>query len=266
MCDNNEMANLTELFQKKGVTNCYLLPAEIETLHRSGTIHYYIQEDNAILLHDKAMCRRLYYFINNFDSLLDLSDDSDYLCEVIYRGDNAPEKEVAYLEKNGFENKAVRSIFQLLYKDATPYTMHSGCEIRLANNIMEIEESCLLFNATFDNFSGDFITSDEYEDLFVHNAVTVAIDENGQIAGAYHHDCEKNVAWGRHLAVKSEYRGRSVGKDLLYDYIERYHNNKGVNRFMLWCLIDNVAAVRMYETTGFKTIGRNCISMIKTKQ
>ena len=54
-------------------------------------------------------------------------------------------------------------------------------------------------------------------------------------------------------------------EDLLYDFVERYHA-QGATRFMLWCTIDNVAAVKMYETTGFKTIGRNCISMIRKKK
>lgn len=251
--------------QNTEVTNCFLHPSEIEDLLHNGVMHRYQSGNNTILLHDKATCRRLYYYINDFDSIVELPNNSDYLCEVIYRGEKVPELEVDYLRKMGFENNAVRSIYQLLYKEATPYNIHSGCEIRFAKDIEEIEEACQLFNATFDNISGDYITPNEYEVLLSGNAITIAIDENGKIAGAFHHDCVKNVAWGRHLAVKGEYRGRSVGKDLLYDFVERYHA-QGANRFMLWCTIDNVAAVKMYETTGFKTIGRNCISMIRKKK
>ena len=246
------------------VTNCYLHPIEVEKLLQSGNMHRYQSGSNIILLQDKPTCCRLYYFINDFDSIIELADDKDYLCEVIYRGEKVPESELEYLRRMGFENNAVRSIYQLIYKEATPYTMRSGCAIRFANSIEEVKEACQLFNATFDNISGDYITSDEYIDLLSGKAITVAIDEDGRMAGAYQHDCIKNVAWGRHLAVKGEYRGRSVGKDLLYDFVERYHA-QGANRFMLWCIIDNIAAVKMYKTTGFKTIGRNCVSMIRKK-
>ena len=260
------MTNQIEGSKQNGeVTNCYLHPLEVEKLLQSGNMHRYQSGSNIILLQDKATCCLFYYFINDFDSIIELADDKDYLCEVIYRGEKVPELELEYLRRMGFENNAVRSIYQLMYKEATPYAMRSGCAIRFANSIEEVKEACLLFNATFDNISGDYITSDEYMDLLSGKAITVAIDENGRMAGAYQHDCMKNVAWGRHLAVKGEYRGRSVGKDLLYDFVERYHA-QGATRFMLWCTIDNVAAVKMYETTGFKTIGRNCISMIRKKK
>ena len=258
----SDISQILDTIQGKAETNCFLLSNEIENLYKKGVLHCYTSGGNVVLLQDRANSKRLYYFINDFDSIIELPEDSDYLCEVIYRGDKIPEREIEYLQKLGFEQNAVRSIYQLFYKDATPYTMRSGCEIRFANSLNEVEEACQLFNATFDNISGDFISPDEYESLLTGKTITVAIDENGNIAGAYQHDCAKNVAWGRHLAVKGGYRGRSVGKDLLYDYIERYHE-QGANRYMLWCTIDNTAAVRMYDSTGFKTIGRNCISMVK---
>ena len=261
----SDITQILNVIQGKTKTNCFLLPNEIEILYQKGELHCYKSGDNVVFLQDRANSKRLYYFIKDFDSIIELPEESDYLCEVIYRGETIPEKEIVYLERLGFERNAIRSIYQLLYKEVTPYVMRSGCEIRLANNLDEVEEACQLFNATFDNISGDFISPEECETLLTVKAITVAIDENGKIAGAYQHDCAKNVAWGRHLAVKGGYRGRSVGKDLLYDYIERYHE-QGANRYMLWCTIDNTAAVRMYDSTGFKTIGRNCISMVKTKK
>lgn len=257
-----DIGKILDIIQCKAETNCFLLPNEIENLYRKGELHCYQNGDNIILLQDKATHKRLYYFINNPNTLLELPCECDYLCDIVYRGENSPEHSVEYLQKNGFEKSALRFIYQLFYKDIVPYTMQSGCEIRYAENIDEVEDACVLFNATFDNITGDYITPEEYKSLLDSHYITVAIDENGKIAGAYQHDCQKNVAWGRHLAVKDGYRGRSVGKDLLYDYIERYQAH-GANRYMLWCTIDNTAAVRMYDSTGFKTIGRNCISMVK---
>ena len=58
------------------------------------------------LLQDRANSRRLYYYINDFDSIIELPEDSDYLCELIYRGERIPDKEIEYLQRLGFEQNA----------------------------------------------------------------------------------------------------------------------------------------------------------------
>lgn len=258
----SDINHILAIIQGKADTNCFLLPNEIEQLFIKGSLRCYQEGENTILLQDKSTHKRLYYFISDMENLFELPNDYDYLCDIVYRGEKRPVKEIAYLQEIGFEERTLRSIYQLIYKDAPPYTMRSGCEVRYAKSLDEVEEACSLFNATFDNITGDYISTDEYEGLLKGNYITVAIDENGKIAGAYQHDCIKNVAWGRHLAVQGGYRGRSVGKDLLYDYIERYHAQRA-SRYMLWCTVGNEAAVKMYESTGFKTIGRHCVSLVR---
>lgn len=258
----NQWNELQEKFQSKNtLTNNYMLPAEIEQHIRDGKLTVAEGEKNIYLYLRKATCLRLFYYVTDMSEPLTCDMGLDYVSEIIYRGMVAPEVEINYLKNNGFRQGAIRDLLSLNFKDITPYTLQSGCAIRLANNIEEVADACRLFNETFDRFSGDFIEETEYSFLLEGNHITVAIAENGEIAGAVHHDRVKGTAWGRHLAIRPKFRGRSLGKDLYYDFIYRY-NNEGVNRFMHWCVSDNDRAMQMYEHMGFKPAGRKCISMM----
>lgn len=253
---------LLEKFQNKNtLTNNYMLPAEIEQYIGDGKLTVTEGENNLYLYLRKATCLRLFYYLNDMSEPLSFDRNQDYVCEIIYRGEVAPDDEINYIKHKGFKQGAIRDLLSLNFKDITSYTLQSGCEIRLANNIEEVADACHLFNDTFDRFSGDFIEETEITSLLEGNHITVAIAENGEIAGAVHHDRVKGTAWGRHLAIRPKFRGRSLGKDLYYDFIYRY-NDEGVNRFMHWCVSDNDRAMQMYEHMGFKPAGRKCLSMI----
>lgn len=258
----NQWNELQEKYlQKNTLTNNYMQPTELEEYIENGKLLVAEGEKNLYLFLRKAKCLRLYYNLTDINEPLLIDKNEDYVSELIYRGGVIPDVEVNYLKKNGFEQWAIRDLLSLNYKDIIPYTLQNDCEIRSAKNIEEIAEACKLFNDTFDRFSGDYIEESEYNSLLDGNNITLAIAEKGEIAGAVQHDCMKGTAWGRHLAIRPKFRGRFLGKDLYYDFIYRY-NNKGVNRFMHWCISDNDRAMQMYEHMGFKKTGRSCISMI----
>lgn len=238
-----------------------MLPAEIEQHIEEERLSVAEEENNLYLFLRKATCMRVFYYLTDMSEPLTCDMNQDYVSEIIYRGEVAPEVEINFLKKNGFSQGAIRDLLSLNFKDITPYTLQSGCEIRLAKNIEEVAYACRLFNDTFDKLSGDYIEEIEFPCLLEDNHITVAIAENGEIAGAVHHDRVKGTAWGRHLAIRPEFRGRSLGKDLYYAFIYKY-NNEGTTRFMHWCTSDNGRAMQMYEHMGFKTTGRSCISMI----
>lgn len=253
---------LLEKFQNKNTqTNNYMLPSEVEQHIEEGKLSVAEGEENLYLYLKKATCMRVFYYLTDIIEPLFIDENHGYVSEIIYRGEDVPGTEINFLKNNGFIQGAIRELLSLNFKDITPYTLQNGCEIRLANNMDEVADVCRLFNETFDRFSGDYIEETEYPSLLEGNHITVAIAENGEIAGAVHHDRIKGTAWGRHLAIRPKYRGRSLGKDLYYDFIYRY-NNEGLNRFMHWCVSDNKRAMQMYKHMGFKPTGRTCISMI----
>ena len=258
----NQYNELLEKYQNKNtLTNNYMLSAEIEQHIRNGKLLVEEGKRNLYLFFKNVTCLRLFYYLNDIDEPLWVDENTDYVSEIIFRGGLVPDVDVSFLKGKGFKQGTIIDLLSLIIKDIAPYSQQSGCEIRLANNIDEVEDACQLFNDTFDRFSGDYIEETEFPALLEGNHITVAIAENGEIAGAVHHDRVKGTAWGRHLAVRPKFKGRSLGKDLYYDFIHRY-NKEGANRFMHWCISDNERAMKMYEHMGFKPTGRKCISMI----
>lgn len=229
-----------------------------------GRLYEACTDSNAFLYTKEPACYRAYYYLNDLSEEAELPD-ADTVVEILYRGNQGmPEDEVIFLKNNGFVENLVRDQYTAIYKNIihTPYA--EGIAASYAGSIKEVEDACLLFNDSFDKFSGDFIPSEEYGKLLENRNIIIAKDNDGKFLGAVHFSFAGKVSEFHHVAVRKDARGKGVGSTLLNAYINLSHEND-FDRYSLWVQKRNTVAVKMYEQTGFRYCNKSTLSMIKYK-
>lgn len=252
---------LVERYNRKGrLTNDYL-QNEAADLIIHDRLFAICGQDNALLLVQKDGFYRLYYYINNIDERLELPE-SELVTEILFRGENAPEAEVKWLEEMGFKKNLVRDQYFAKYSSITSPIFLVGAQIELAKTIEEVRWAAKLFNDSFDKWSGDFISDEMCELLFAEQQVLEAKDITGRLYGALHFEKRQGACWLNHVAVVPEARGKKIGRGLMEAYIEQGHVDDN-SRYMLWVQRQNVSAVAMYRNKGFTPMNKSTLSMIK---
>ena len=256
-----QYVQLVEQFNRKGrFTNDYL-QNEAADLIIHDRLFAICGQDNALLLVQKEGFYRLYYYINNIGELLELPE-SEFVTEILFRGEQAPEAEVKWLADMGFKKNLIRDQYFAKYSSLSAPIMLIDAKIELAQTIEEVRWAAHLFNDSFDKWSGDFVSGDMCELLFAGQQVLVAKDMSGKLYGALHFEKRQSACWLNHVAVVPEARGKKIGRGLTEAYIEQGHVDDN-SRYMLWVQRQNVNAVAMYRNKGFAPMNKSTLSMIK---
>lgn len=260
--DNYEQyKQLVERYNRKGrLTNDYLQNEAAELIIHDR-LFAISGQDNAMLLVQKDGFSRIYYYINNLEEILTLPK-GEYVTEILFRGENAPEAEVKWLADMGFKENLIRDQYFAKYSSLSAPIMLIDAKIELAQTIEEVHWVAHLFNDSFDKWSGDFISDDMCEFLFAEQQVLVAKDMSGKLYGALHFERRQGACWLNHVAVVPEARGKKIGRGLIEFYIEQGHVDDN-SRYMLWVQRQNVSAVAMYRNKGFTPMNKSTLSMIK---
>ncbi len=252
---------IVERYNRKGrATNDYLQSKAADLI-----IHDYLfavcDDDNAVLLVQKSGFQRLYYYVNNFEELIELPKN-EYVTEILFRGENAPEAEVKWLEDMGFRKNLIRDQYFGKYASFTLPDLITGLIIDIATNEEEAVWAINLFNSTFDKWSGDYIPQASAPLLIQERAILIARDVNGNRLGALHLEQKGGAMWLNHVAVVKDARGMGVGLGLVEAYIEQGHKDDN-SRYMLWVQRQNDPAVSLYRKKGFVPMNKSTLSMIR---
>lgn len=253
---------LVERYNRKGrFTNDYL-QNEVADLIIHDRLFALCGQDNALLLVQKDGFCRVYYYVNNTEELLVLPE-SELVTEILFRGENAPETEVQWLERMGFKKNLVRDQYFAKYASLTQPVIIVGVKIEIATAIEDVIWAITLFNASFDKWSGDYISEAQAQLLIQEKAVLIAKDLlDGKRLGALQFETRQGACWLNHVAVVPEARGKKIGRGLTEAYIEQGHVDDN-SRYMLWVQRQNVSAVAMYCNKGFAPMNKSTLSMIK---
>lgn len=254
---------LVDRYNRKGrFTNDYL-QNEAADLIMHDSLFSLCGVENAVLLVQKDGFQRLYYYINNPDETIELPQrEYVYVTEILFRGENAPEAEVQWLERMGFRKNLVRDQYFAKYASLTPSVLISGLKIETATTEDDALWAIRLFNASFDKWSGDYIPEAMAQLLIQENAILMAKDTEGNRLGALQFEIRQGACWLNHVAVVPEARGKKIGRGLTEAYIEQGHVDDN-SRYMLWVQRQNVNAVAMYRNKGFAPMNKSTLSMIK---
>ena len=260
-----QYSQLVEHYSRKGrITNDYL-QYEVPNLIIHNSLYTICGKDNAMLLVQKAGFQRLYYYINNLEETIEMPQN-EYVTEILFRGENAPEAEVRWLEGLGFKKNLIRDQYYGKYASLTQPVLISGLKTEVATKEADVIWAINLFNSTFDKWSGDFIPQEAAQMLIQEQALLIARDLNGARLGALHLELKAGAMWLNHVAVAKEARGMGVGLGLVEHYIEQGHINGDNSRYMLWVQRQNVPAVNLYKKKGFVPMNKSTLSMINYKQ
>lgn len=252
---------LVDRYNRKGrFTNDYLQNEAAELIIHDR-LFAVCGQNNALLLVQKEGFYRVYYYINNIEEQLELPDN-ELVTEILFRGENAPEAEVKWLEGMGFKKNLVRDQYFAKYSIITAPVFLVGAKIEIAETIEEVRWAAKLFNDSFDKWSGDYISEEMCELLLAEKQVLLAKDVAGKLYGALHFEKKQGACWLNHVAVVPEARGKKIGRGLTEAYIEQGHVDDN-SRYMLWVQRQNVNAVAMYRNKGFAPMNKSTLSMIK---
>lgn len=252
---------LVDRYNRKGrFTNDYL-QNEAADLIVHNRLFALCGQDNALLMVQKEGFYRLYYYINNTEEQLELPE-SELVTEILFRGENAPEAEVKWLEGVGFKKNLVRDQYFAKYSSITAPVFLIDAKIELAQTVEEVRWAIRLFNDSFDKWSGDYISEEMCNHLFEQQQVLVAKDLSGKLYGALQFEMRQGACWLNHVAVVPEARGKKIGRGLTEAYIAQGHVDDN-SRYMLWVQRQNVSAVAMYRNKGFAPMNKSTLSMIR---
>lgn len=252
---------IIDRYNRKGcVSNDYMQHEAVDLIIHDK-LYVVIGDNNAYFLVQKDKCMRVYYYINDFSE--DISfEKGEYVVEILYRGNKGlPQDEIYYLEKIGFQKNLIRDQYFAKNTDLRITIQKSDTvKICFARNLEEVRFACELFNASFDSYSGDYISKDCYQYLLKNKSILIAsIDD--QLVGSLHQTIDKGLAWISHVAVLPSCRGQHIGQALLDGYID-YNQKNNITRYMLWVQEQNESAIKMYEKRGFKYMNKSTLSMI----
>lgn len=252
---------IVERYNRKGrATNDYL-QSKAADLIIHDCMFAVCDDDNAVLLVQKSGFQRLYYYVNNFEEVIELPKN-EYVTEILFRGENAPEAEVKWLENMGFRKNLIRDQYFGRYASFIQSDLITGLIIYVATDEEDAVWAINLFNSTFDKWSGDYILQASAPLLIQERAILIARDVNGNRLGALHLEQKGGTMWLNHVAVVKDVRGMGVGLGLVEAYIEQGHKDDN-SRYMLWVQRQNEPAVSLYRKKGFEPMNKSTLSMIK---
>lgn len=250
---------LVEKFSKREtLTNNYMLPAQVSAIIDECRLYCCYDNTNCFFLVKKeANIYRFYYLLNDIGKKFNIESEGELVSEILYRGNmGEPKDEIEYLKSNGFEFNIKRDQFAGLIPNI------SETEIIYAKTKEDVLESINLFNATFDKYSGDYISINEVENLYKTKSILCSYDNSGNIQGFLQTNILGRNAWVAHLVVDSKYRGKGVANNLMDMFVANSIRND-CRRLMLWVNHENEAAISLYHKYGLNYANKSTISLIK---
>lgn len=251
-------------YKRKGCFSNDYIQREASSLVAEGKLSEFCEGDNAFLFVKKDVGLRVYYYLNNLESVSEFDLNEDLIVEIIFRGEALfPKEEIDYLLKCGFVKHILRDQYSAMYTDITFLKSDiTGLDISLACSLEEVQYAIELFNRTFDQYTSNFIPMEKSLRLLEDNCILIA-RLNGKLAGAMHFTRAGKLIWAEHNVVEPWCRGRGIGSALCNAFIRTAMTDEKT-RFTRWTQHGGLAA-KIYEELGFKYINKSSLSMLKLR-
>ncbi len=255
---------LTTAAKKNGykLSNCFFLPDAIRRMTQEGTLFYRDIDGGLLLLDDRKMFYRCYYYLSEDGTMKAVFLDKDAVIEFPFNGEmNDKQKlQVSKIEEMGF-----RLGRQSGMMSASP----DDVQIRNANTEQAVDIAVLgdadgildLLNRYF-NPLYSFIPSKEEMESAIEEGRVIVIRDAQQMGAALVSSLEKKTACVNQIAVDSAYRRRGFGGALMQAYHEMYSGK--ADAFRHWVDLNNQPAVSMYKGFGYELSLRKANEYIMT--
>ncbi len=250
----------------KTLSNCFLMPAEIETLISRGCLFVSEYPGWLFILCDREGYSNLYYYTEeNSDTayaaefMKTVADREVYLDVVTRngRGDNAtPERLISDGIAEGYKSYQ-RMQLQVRDIDFDSLGLNLAEGYTLTDNYCNADEIHALWKAALDEKSTPLPSESELRELCDEGCLMTTVDSEGKLAGVLILSIASKQALIQHVAVSSEHRRKGLALSLLKKSFLTA-GEREITLLRLWVDRANTSAIALYDRTGFTVDGMIC--------
>ena len=255
-----QFGNLVKEFKRNNKpvqSNCFFLPAEVESMVRRGVLSF-VQSEEGLYFHVKETgCYRLYYYLRS-DSLPTVQKhECSTILDYVFRGEE--EKELSKAGSEKWEEMGYR-----------PYKRYRRMECLRSNFIpasdlaekmekypvvpMSLEDYptiVRLWEESLDGYSTPLPDETEFAEECAEGNVRGIRLADGSAGAVEIYVRRGRTGFFQHLAVDPQFRGLGMGRTLHSAAIKAAFSGEDVDKVNLWVDEKNVRAIDIYQKAGF---------------
>lgn len=261
--------------EKHPASNCYLLPAEINSLTQHERLFWHAYPGGFLFLCEKSDFYKLCFF-NTVDfqpaSIGPLHQLSKPLViNIVYSVINPPQWLSAcqsFWIGNGFR------VHTKYWQTAMPALLtgqDADLPIRLDSQLYSIknavpeqlEEIKCIWRSNLGRISAVMPFDDELLASINEKQIYVALDRDGNIAATQQITLSGNTCLLSHGVCVPHHRRKGLLRSLIHTCM---NHHKNINRYVSWVDVANPAAMMMHQSIGLEPNGRESLELINQNQ
>lgn len=260
----SEFSDLVRTFKKKYgklVTNCYLMPKEIEQKAQAGKISVYCTEGFLYFLIDELDYYRMYFYLPKDGKIEMEQPDKPVVLDFVQKQGRAVSgQEVLYrlFEDYGFKEHKTYQRMCLNIQENTgwesmnqelPPEYHQGYgKESMSEDMLE------LWREELDIYSTPLPDEKNLKQDIEAKNIIIVTDKTGHLCAVNSINQYGEACMQQHLAVKREHRRNGLARLLCCKMIE-IMKKAGVKKLYLWVDVKNEAALNLYIKCGYQKEG-----------
>ena len=262
----NEIVKNFRVKHGKSLSNCFLMPTEIDSLASKNSLHAAEYPGWLLIICDREDYSNLYYYTDGVSDtecvrefLNSLGDREIYLDTVTRsgRGDNdTPSRLIS--DGLAVKYKSYQRM-QLPVKDVDFGTLEISIAdgYRLCDNYFNPDKFNELWKSALDEKSTPLPTFEELRTLCDDGCLFSVLDREDNLAGVAMLTLSSKQALIQHVAVSEKHRRKGLAFSLLKRCFLAA-DEKQLTMLRLWVDRENMSAIALYDRTGFVTDGMIC--------
>ena len=262
----NEIVKNFRAKYEKTLSNCFLMPAETDSLAGNNSLFVTEYPGWLLIVCDREGYSNLYYYTDGITDtecvreFLDSLKDREVYLDIVTRSGRGDNDTPSRLITDGLATKYKSyQRMQLPVKDidfgALEISVADG--YRLCDNYFDPEKFNELWKSTLDEKSTPLPTVEELGTLCDNGCLFSVVDFERNLAGVTMLTLSSKQALIQHVAVSNNHRRKGLALSLLKRCFLAAHE-KQLTMLRLWVDCENMSAIALYDRTGFVTDGMIC--------
>ena len=262
----NELVKSFRARKGKALTNCFLMPDEVEKLTAEGKMLYGESEGWLTFLCDRDDYYSFFYYtaedsdVNEVKELIASVTDKDIFADIVSRNGRGdmltPER---LINEGAAEKYKVYQRMQLDMKsfDFTSLEIKPADGYRLCTDYCDCEKIVELWKNALDEKSTPLPGEEELKALASEGHLVSCLAEDGSLAAVVVLAVSGRQALIQHLSVSGEHRRKGLA-DCLMKYCLLQADKEELSALRLWVDCANTPAVALYDRLTFGNDGMLC--------
>lgn len=269
----NERVKSFKALHSKVLSNCFLMPDEINRLAESGNLHIAEYPGWLFVISDTPDYSNLYYYTcENSDAeeakkLLADSGDRELFIDIVTKNSRGDRETPEKLIKAGFASpyKNYVRLYQFVKDmDFDKYNPVLAEGYHWCEDFDDYETALKLWKFGLDEKSTPLPTKESFYNHKQDGSILFIVDDNKELAAIYVISVSGNQALLQHLSVSTNHRRKHLGDSMICKSFH-YCRDRGVKKFIFWAFEENVPILTLMKRYGFSEDGTRCEQLIVNK-